>query len=185
MKLLKNPVIAVLLAVIIVLSSTFLSARIKLEKASDKITDGFYQGVVYNGYKRKSISSQLKNYSGAVSGLVSIANNYGIATEEASALNGELLSSLSEAQSDISSIYRYYSSLDTAVSALERELSDAELNERDAEGVKQYTGTIDGANSVIAESGYNESVYKYTSGRGALEKFFATLTGTQLPEVFG
>ena len=178
MKLLKNPVIAVLLAVIIVLSSTFLSARIKLEKESDKITDGFYQGVVYNGYKRKSISSQLKNYSGAVSGLVSIANNYGIATEEASGLNGELLSSLSEAQSDISSIYRYYSSLDTAVSALERELSDAE-------GVKQYTGTIDGANSVIAESGYNESVYKYISGRGALEKFFITLTGTQLPEVFG
>ena len=153
MKLLKYPVIAVLLAVIIVYSIV-------------EITDS-------------------RQYSGAVSGLVSIANNYGIATEEASALNGELLSSLSEAQSDISSIYRYYSSLDTAVSALERELSDAELNERDAEGVKQYTGTIAGANSVIAESGYNESVYKYTSGRGTLEKFFVTLTGTQLPEVFG
>lgn len=185
MKLLKNPVIAVVLAAVIVVSSTYISARAKLGSASGKITSGFYQGVVYDGYKRKSISSQLKNYSGAVSGLVSIANNYGIDTDEVSDLNGKLLSSLSEAGSDISSIYGCYSALDVAVSALERELSAAELNERDTDGTEQYIGTVNGAKSVISESGYNESVYKYINGRGALEKFFFSFTGTQLPEVFG
>ncbi len=185
MKLLKKPVFAILLAAIIVFSSTFLTARSKLQKACAEITDGFYQGVVYNGYKRKSISGQLKNYSGAVSGLISIADNYDIDTSEVSNLNDELLSTLSEANGDISSMYRYYSALDTAVSSLERELSDTELSKRDSDGVTQYIATVDGVNSVIDESGYNESVYKYINGLGALEKAFISFTGVKLPEVFG
>ena len=59
------------------------------------------------------------------------------------------------------------------------------LEKKEEKGEEKEEKEPHGANSVIAESGYNESVYKYTSSRGALEKFFVTLTGTQLPEVFG
>ena len=48
MEFLKKRPAAIILAVIIVIGSTFLSVNVKLGKACQKVTDGFYSGVTYD-----------------------------------------------------------------------------------------------------------------------------------------
>lgn len=185
MKNLKKPVIACILSAIIVLSSTFISADIKLSRASDKVTEGFYRGVEFGGYKRKSVSSQLENICGAVSGLMTIAKNQGLDTAGISSLNAELSSCLSAKSYDISSVYSSYSSLRSSLEPLLDTLSAADLSKRDEKGAKDYMVTIMGAEKVIEESGYNESVQDFIDSMSVFPTdFFFSVTGTALPEKF-
>lgn len=185
MKYLKNPVIAVLLSAIIVLSSTFISAGAKLSKASDKVTEGFYQGVSYEGYKHKSISGQLENICGAVSGLMTIARNQGIDTAELSGLNSALSDSVSGKKDGVSAIHERYASLMDALYPMLNELSASPLTERDENGSKEYMVTIMGAEKVIDESGYNETVQEFLKDMSGFPmNFFISVTGTRLPETF-
>ena len=85
MKLLRKPFVAVLLSALIIFSSTLLSVDVKLGKECQNITDGFYEGVVYENYQHKSIASQIRNICGAADGMVTIANNYDIDTDAVSA----------------------------------------------------------------------------------------------------
>ena len=186
MKYLKNPVIAVLLSAIIILSSSFLSARLKLTKASDKVTVGFYQGLKYGGYKQKSISSQLENICGAVSGLTTIAKNYGVDCKEVTALNKELSNRLFSEYGSVSSIYSGYTALREALSPMLDALSGMKLSSRDEKGAKDYMVTIMEAEKVIGESGYNESVREFSRDMSRFPAdFFLSATRTKLPELFG
>ena len=186
MKYLKNPVIAVLLSAVIVLSSGFLSAKVKLSNASDKVTDGFYQGIRDGSYRHKSISSQLENICGAVSGLTAIAKNYSIDCAEVSELNKELSDSLSSETDDISSVHAGYSSLMGALYPMLDTLSATKLSNRDEKGAKEYMVTIMGAEKVMEESGYNESVQRFSEDMSRFPAdFFLKVTDTKLPEIFG
>ena len=51
MKIFKNRAVAVLLCVLIVIASTLLSTNVKLGREADGVSDGFYKGVTYYGYK--------------------------------------------------------------------------------------------------------------------------------------
>ena len=186
MKYLKNPVIAVFLSAIIILSSSFLSARIKLSKASDKVTAGFYQGLQFGGYKRKSIASQLENICGAVSGLTTIAKNYGVDCKEVTALNKELSNRLFSEYGAVSSIYSGYTALREALPPMLDALSGMKLSNRDEKGAKDYMVTIMDAQKVIEESGYNESVREFSKDMSRFPAdFFLSLTRTKLPQIFG
>ena len=186
MKYLKNPVVAILLSTIIILSSSFLSARLKLTKASDKVTAGFYQGLQYNGYKQKSISSQLENICGAVSGLTTIAKNYGIDCKEVTALNKELSNRLFSEYGAVSSIYSGYSALLDALYPMLDTLSGTKLSNRDEKGAKDYMVAIMDAQKLIEESGYNESVRKFSKDMSRFPAdFFLSATRTKLPQIFG
>ncbi len=177
--------IALLLSVLIVLSSTFLSAGAKLSRASDKVTDGFYQGIKYDGYRHRSISSQLENICGAVSGLMTIAENQGIDTAELSGLNRALSDSVSAGKDGISLIHERYASVMDALYPMLDALSGSALTGRDEKGAKDYMVTIMGAEKVIEESGYNESVQEFIDGMSGFPTgFFLRVTGTRLPEKF-
>lgn len=185
MSFFKKPVVAVLLAAIIVLSSSYLTAASKLSKASDKVTDGFYRGVEYDGYKHKSIYSQLDNICGAVSGLITIAKSHGIDTAELSRLNGELSSSISAKHDNISSIHTRYTALYDSLNSLLGSLSDTELSSREQKGLEEYSSTIKGAVKVIDEAGYNESVHEFFSDMSWIPaNFFISITGIHMPETF-
>lgn len=185
MKYLKNPAVAVILSLLIVLSSSFLTAGVKLSRASDKVTDGFYQGIRYDGYKHKSIAGQLDNICGAVSGLVTIAKNYSLDTAELSSRNSELSKALSAETDRISSVYADYSSLLASLYPLLDELSEISLSDRDEKGAKDYEVTIIGAEKVIEEAGYNESVQAFAKDMSRFPAdFFLSATRTKLPEAF-
>ena len=60
-KFLSNRLVALLLSALIVVGSTLVSVHVKLGAQCDKITDGFYTGVKYDGFVHPSISAQLKD----------------------------------------------------------------------------------------------------------------------------
>ena len=183
MNLLKKPFVAVLLSALIICSSTLLSVDVKLGKECQNITDGFYDGVVYENYQHKSIASQIKNICGAADGMVAIANNYDIDTDAVTAATAEMKSALSFGS--VSYLYGLYEDLLNALKPLEEQLSLTELSDRDAKGFDQYSSTISGAQSVIDNSGYNESVRAfYRDVVHFPADFLADLVGVDLPELF-
>ena len=183
MNFLKKPFVAVLLSALIICGSTLLSADIKLGRECQNITDGFYEGVVYENYQHKSIASQIRNICGAADGMVTIANNYDIDTDAVRAATDEMKSALN--LSSVSYLYGLYENLLSALKPLEEQLSRAELSDRDAEGFTQYSSTISGAQSVIENSGYNESVRAFLRDQIHFPAdFFAELAGVELPELF-
>ena len=183
MNFLKKPFVAVLLSALIICGSTLLSADIKLGKECQNITDGFYEGVVYENYQHKSIASQIRNICGAADGMVTIANNYDIDTDAVRAATDEMKNALT--YGSVSYLHYLYEDLLLALKPLEDQLSRAELSDRDAEGFTQYSSTISGAQSVIENSGYNESVRAFLRDEIHFPAdFFAELTGVELPELF-
>ena len=183
MNLLKKPFVAVLLSALIICGSTLLSADIKLGRECQNITDGFYEGVVYENYQHKSIASQIRNICGAADGMVTIANNYDIDTDAVRAATDEMKNALT--YGSVSYLHYLYEDLLQALKPLEDQLSRAELSDRDAEGFAQYSSTISGAQSVIENSGYNESVRAFLRDEIHFPAdFFAELAGVELPELF-
>ena len=183
MNFLKKPFVAVLLSALIICGSTLLSADIKLGRECQNITDGFYEGVVYENYQHKSIASQIRNICGAADGMVTIANNYDIDTDAVRAATDEMKNALT--YGSVSYLHYLYEDLLQAVKPLEDQLSRAELSDRDAEGFAQYSSTISGAQSVIENSGYNESVRTFLRDEIHFPAdFFAELAGVELPELF-
>ena len=183
MNFLKKPFVAVLLSALIICGSTLLSADIKLGKGCQNITDGFYEGVVYENYQHKSIASQIRNICGAADGMVTIANNYDIDTDAVRAATDEMKNALT--YGSVSYLHYLYEDLLQALKPLEEQLSRAELSDRDAEGFAQYSSTISGAQSVIENSGYNESVRTFLRDEIHFPAdFFAELAGVELPELF-
>ena len=183
MNFLKKPFVAVLLSSLIICGSTLLSADIKLGRECQNITDGFYEGVVYENYQHKSIASQIRNICGAADGMVTIANNYDIDTDAVRAATDEMKNALT--YGSVSYLHYLYEDLLQALKPLEDQLSRAELSDRDAEGFAQYSSTISGAQSVIENSGYNESVRAFLRDEIHFPAdFFAELAGVELPELF-
>ena len=183
MNFLKKPFVAVLLSALIICGSTLLSADIKLGRECQNITDGFYEGVVYENYQHKSVASQIRNICGAADGMVTIANNYDIDTDAVRAATDEMKNALT--YGSVSYLHYLYEDLLQALKPLEDQLSRAELSDRDAEGFAQYSSTISGAQSVIENSGYNESVRAFLRDEIHFPAdFFAELAGVELPELF-
>lgn len=183
MKFLKTPVVAVLLSLAIVISSTLISTNIKLGRRCDKVSDGFYEGVVYDGYEHKSIASHIKNICGAASGLVAVANNYGVDAAPLSSAVDMMKSGLSNGS--VSENYVLYYNLLSAFDDVERQLSAASLSERDAGGAEQYALTVKGACKAIDESGYNESVREfYRKQLSFPADILARLAGVDVPQLF-
>lgn len=186
MNFFKKRWVAIVIAVCTVWGSLMLSTDIKFGAECQKITDGFYDGVEYNGYKHPSIASHLRNIAGYADGIVTIANRYELDSDELSSANEDLKLGLSYSKGDESYIYFCYDELLGELRVIEAELYDKELSERDKSGLDQYVDGIAGAQSAIDEAGYNESVSEFMrkNGRG-LAYELAMLADVDLPEYFG
>ena len=186
MKVFKNPVFAVLLAIVVVIASTLINVNVKFGRKCDAVSDLFYEGVPTRGYTQSAIASDLENISAYADGLVTIARNYDIDSSAVGLANDRLKSSVQYSHSSsMRDIHSNYADLCTAVSSLIDSLERAELSERDASGVSQYRSSLVGAQSAIGESGYNDAVREF------LRKYdhfptdvLAALAGLNMPETF-
>lgn len=185
MKFLRKTPVAVVIAALLVIAATLLSVNVKLGSKARAVTDGFYDGVEYNGYTQKSIASHLKNINAYADGLITIARNYDIDTSDAEDASEWLKMALNYSHGYASYIYSEYQGLMKAVTTLEDQLGRAELSERDASGLAQYTSSITGAQSAIESAGYNESVREFLR---SYDRFPADvlgrLAGVEMPEYF-
>lgn len=184
MKFLKRPAVATVMAVLIVLFSTVISADTKLQAQVDKVSAAFYDGVTYDGYKHPSIGDQLEVICGAADGIVSIVSDYGVDTEQLAEKSSNLRFSMSYKGDWFSSYYSLYKDLSDELVSIERKSRDLDFTERDASGMEQYLSTIENASRLITESGYNDYVRNYKNSMSETEKFFADSCDIYGPEYF-
>lgn len=183
MKLLKKPLFAVLLSGVIVLGSTLLNTNVKFGKEVRAVENGFYDGVYYDGYTHKSIYSQLDVFLGAAGGLASIAENVGLDASSVSDACNTLR--LVMKQGDIDDMGDAYADLASETNFLLGKLTAAGLEGRYSDGVDAYGSTLNGAMSVIENSGYNESVRQFCLDNDHFPMdILAALAGVELPELF-
>ena len=185
MKVLKNPLVAFLLCLAIVLCSTLISVRVRLGGKSENVTDGFYEGMETNGYTQKALASHLKNIVGAVDGIATIADSNELDCSELRAAADTLKNALKYSYGYESYTYDAYEALMSAEGRLVSALNGAELSERDREGLEQYLSTITGAQTAMESAGYNESVRSFLQRyNGAFTVFIAHAAGVRMPEYF-
>lgn len=185
MSFFKRRWVAVVIAVCAVWASMLLSTDIKFGAKCSEITDGFYDGVYHDGYTHPSIASHLRNITGYADGLATIAKRYNIDAEELLDSNSDLKLSLSYSRGDESYIHYCYEELMSAVRAVEGELEDAQLNDRDKSGFEQYVSGISGARKSIEEAGYNETVSSFLREYDHFPtNFLADMAGVEMPEYF-
>ncbi len=187
-KFLSNRLVALFLSALIVAGSTLVSVHAKLGAQCDKIADGFYTGVRYDGDVHASISSQLKDIIGCAEGLVTIANNYEVDAELSGKVRQSVDSlnlSMTRSRSSISSLYSEYQDLSRSVSALADALGRQALSDSDKSAVEQYNNGIAEAQSLIASAGYNESVRTFTSKKLRFPaSLLGPIAGVHFPEYF-
>lgn len=186
MGFLKNKTVAVIIAVILVIASTLLATHIKLGKQVSEVTEGFYNGVNYDGYLHPSVFTQLKNISSYCLGISTIAMEYGIDTTKLNEARSHLETNLDGKEGNIKELYANYSDLRTVATQVINELKTKSLNDRDQAGFSEYQTNYDGAVATIESSGYNETVTSFINGpyHTFPANILAKLSGVKAPAYF-
>ena len=185
MKFFKNPIVAVLLAIVIIISSTAISITVKLNNKCNEVIDGFYYGTRLNGQLMKSVYYNLNDLCELTSNVIVIADNYGISTKELSEELKELRAEISYHNDDIDGIYEEYDSFYNALFAVLLELSNTGLSERHLEYMASASDQISAIRSNIENSGYNESVRNFHKKFNKFPvKIFAEIFDIDYPEFF-
>ncbi len=173
--MLKKPFVAAIICVIVVVLSTVISVRTRLNPACDAISETFRAS--------GGIAEQLTAICDAGSGLVKLAEDYGIeATEEYDLC---LALRLSASRGEPSSLMNLYSLSCARLNDLKHDLNRAELSEKDAALLEEYTAKLDAAQTAISTDPYNASVRFFLNEHlGPFSRMMARLCGVRLPEQF-
>ena len=158
MKFLKNPFVAVLLSLLIVVVSTLLSVDLKLSRKAENVANGFYEGVRVSGSVRTPVASSLGDLCDAADQLSVIADNYGLDTASLRGGTDALRLSVGSRASDAHTVYGEYSRFNQALLVVEDALERTDLSERHSEQLEDLQDRIEDDRAAIAASGYNESV---------------------------
>ncbi len=187
MEALKRKPVALLLTAVVVVLSTLLSVNRTLGERCQEVTDGFYQGVVADGYRQSSISSHLQmrlDLSNSIAAVTSAYEALSGQTEAFRQAREQLLAAVSSA--DIDAQYRKNAALREAAKALREAAEDVTFSERDRKILDTCWRDFDGAQAAIDKSGYNDAVREFY--RSTLNvfptRFLAEVSGVKLPELY-
>ena len=182
----KRPAAIIITAAVIILSTLF-SVHRTLGAKCREITDGFYSGVRYEGYVHPSISKQLDERSDSANGVITLAKNYSDLdreAEELSAARAGLIEAV--ANKDIPDMSKANRALQGAFDNLISAAAEVDVSERDAKGLDAYLKNFKGAQYIIDNSGYNESVREFY--RRTLNVFPTNMlsgpAGVEKPQLF-
>lgn len=155
MKFFNNRIVATCILIVGVVVSTFISAGNKLEDKVWDVESQFY----WSSSGSKAIQERLEDRCDAASNLVSIAYNYPNVMTETETLrfaHTELYDHLWS--DDFSALYDANEDIEPAFQTLYRALSEEDLTETDLRAVESYATTFNGAQRMINESDYNQTV---------------------------
>lgn len=185
MKILKNPLLAVLLCVLLVLASTALSVDWKLGRGCEKITAGFYDGLRYKGSARPAVAAGIRELCLTADTMLIIGDNYGLDTAPLREDTEKLREAVSFQNPDIAGVYDAFESFYNKLRLLENELLHADLSQRHDEQMKELAADVSAARSAMDESGYNETVSAFLRKNDRFPaRQFARLFGISFPVYF-
>lgn len=184
MEFFKKRGTALVLAVLIVLSSSFISSKVKLQKKCDSVSSLLTVGVKYEGYRHADIVSQLSNICGLIDNFVNFVPQ-NIDTSALKNAADELRFALRVNRLDAAELARCYNNAVREFNAVKAAMSEATLSDTQARALEEYGAEMSAAQKTVADSGYNEAVREFlTEDMGFFAKFMAKLTGVTLPEYF-
>lgn len=164
MKLLKKRSIATIITIAVIILSTLFGAHRSLGAASSEVQDYFFDGVYDSswGTTRPSIYSQLQKRNNAALGVYTIVSSYSELSEHAEALSAatQAVAKISHGDS-VSNAFAHNSSLEADFNAAVSALESVELTASEKSNLDAYITTFRGAQSVIDDAGYNDSVRKF------------------------
>ncbi len=159
---------AIVIAVVVILLSTYFGIYRSLSVAVREVSDGFDAGVTYtdesgNTYLHKSIRSQLKNKTEAGMSLASIADIFPDIEDEANALRNayNTMRDLIYNDGTPSELFTADKELTATFNALYAVLPIDELDSKDIKRMEECKTTMSGADGEIETSGYNEAVREF------------------------
>ncbi len=183
MKLFKNPVFAVLLTMVVVLSSIIINTNVKFGRKCREVTDQFYGSSIVRGTPEIAIADALELICTDAESLAVVADSCGVDADEVRDDVSDLRRSIQ--QEFFYGIRSSYADLRSSLTTLLGQLAQADLDAKSAETVSQCSASISDAQSAIAASGYNDTV------RAFLRRYdhfptnvLATLAGVDYPEAF-
>ena len=177
MKLFKNPVVAVLLALVLILGSTLLNVHWKFGGLCREVTDGLYA--------EDGIAAQLETIRVDAAAIASVAERNGIDAKALRNAADDLQSVLSRGSSGAGYLFRCYDKLRVELISMEQKLLAVALNETDANTISGCLERIRSAYSAISSASYNDTVRSFLSRYDHFPThFLARLAGVDMPEVF-
>ena len=185
MKFLKKPAVAVVIAVILVLSSSFISVNAKLGAKCREVTDIFYSGMRYNNEFHPAIAEQLRSICTIANDLCVIAGNYDIDSQGLEDARSLVESAIVYSANDAGYIYYEYSGLRSELKSMTDKLSQKELTARHSKLLTDYEEQLKTFEYNIDTAGYNEAVRAFLQEYDRMPtRFFADICGVQMPEYF-
>lgn len=184
MSIFKKKLFVILIAVMIIISSTILSVNIKLTKEFREVTEGFYSGVMVDGKRDVSIHSQLMIIAREATVLANLAERNGLEVAELKDKAEWFSRDVATMEDNISYIYYIYQELLDKLTETAFALKELKLSAADEATAVSSLQTIIEAQAVIDDSGYNDSVRKYLISLQFPTDFFAELAGVWPPEYF-
>lgn len=185
MKFFKNPIVALILALILVVVSSVLSIRIKYGNECTDVTDAFYDGVYVNGEYEASIAEQLQNICAYAEEIALIADSNNVDADIISSEVFYLKSEINYSSEAISYIHSLYLDVLSAVKKTQLELNAGELSPGDQNKLDELLAQIADAQALIKASSYNETVRLFIrKNSGALTSFMMDFAGVYRPDYF-
>lgn len=181
MKLLKKPLFAALLCILIVFTSTVISINVKLNNKCEAIIDSFYEGTI----QQVPIYSNVVQLYEIAEDIILVAENYGIDTRALQSSIQNLRNELNFKNDDFSDIFSAYSSFTKELRSVEIALSSVELSHRHLEYMDAASKDIFELKTAIDASKYNDSVKAFYK---KFDRFptniFAEIFDIDFPEYF-
>ena len=170
----KKPFVAAIICVIVVVLSTVVSVRVRLNPQCEAVNESFYRS--------GGIADQLTAVCDAGAGIVNLAESNGMDTKGAESYC--LALRLAVGNNDKSSLMNMYRITSARLNELKVALQRAELSEKDAELLEGYSTQLDLTQTLISADPYNSSVKSFLQGLGGFSRGMAKLCGVDLPEQF-
>lgn len=173
--MLKKPVVAVILCVLIVISSTVISVHTRLDPQCRAVSDIFTSA--------DGIASQLTASCDAANGIIQLADKYQADSTATSGAVTRLREALG--YEGPSSLYQRYQSMNTELYSLNVALKQQDLSDRDSQLLDSLNAELKTAQENIADNSYNLAVSSFLHDRlGTVSVEIARICGVNLPEQF-
>ncbi len=181
-KLLSNPFVAILLAVVVVIASTLVNTRMRFGPICDSVRESF----IVPEEDGSSVATELKTLCNAAERLSILAeqNETGIETDVNANIEN-IRSMLSYEDDDLHALYVLYEQLLRDCFSIESKLAKLTLNDAETEKLSAAQQEAADAKAAIDNSRYNENVRIFQK---KYQRFpttqLAALAGVTMPEQF-
>lgn len=183
MKFFKKPVVAIILAILIVFSSTVFSILDDVRDDIDELSRCFYHGESHDGAEN-GIHAYLLEFCNLGEAAAIYAAGKGLDDAELISAKSELENELRRVELNIDDIYDSYVSLCAALENFRVKLSSTPLSSDEAREAADIIYSAEIIKNNINNSSYNSLRTRFAEELSPLENLFAMLFDLDIPGYF-